>query len=70
MIPRDPKPMLVGTECVITQPFNKPPNVIAGQFKGSLCFVKDYNPFTDVATVLIEKNNTQKQVSGDCLSPR
>jgi hypothetical protein len=70
MIPRDPKLFLVGCECFIMQPIDRPPNKVAAEFKGSLGFVKDYNPYTEIATVLIEKRNTTVNITRYCIFPR
>jgi hypothetical protein len=40
------------------------------QFKGALCMVKDFNPHTDVATVLIERTNKIEHLPTRYLFPR
>jgi hypothetical protein len=69
-IQREPRHWLVGRGCMIMQPIGRPSDKVAALHKGSLGDVTDYNPYTDVATVHIEKNNKTAYLSTHCLFPR
>jgi hypothetical protein len=52
------------------QPKDRPIDMAASQWKGLICDVKDYNPYTNLATVAVLAANRIAQVSGHYLFPR
>jgi hypothetical protein len=67
---REPINNLVHCECSVIQPPGTPPNVKAGIYKGHYCTVLDYNPYTAIATVVMQQNNHHVQLPACYLAPR
>jgi transcription antitermination factor NusG len=69
-MPREGKHPIINRTCLILRPLEGSISKTAGQYKGFLCDVKDYNPYTNIATVAIQLAHKTMQLSGDCLFPR
>jgi hypothetical protein len=70
MIRKEGRHALVNHSCMILQPKNRPIDKATLQWKGLICDVKDYNPYTNLAMVAVLAANQIVQVNGHYLFPR